>query len=178
MSKAVLISIQPKWLELIEKGKKTVEVRKTRPKMEPPFKCYLYCTKGDSSTAEDDFTVYTPPHYIPVKGNGKVVGEALCDAIYPIAYTRDGFADKVDCETTCMSPGDFLAYGGGEPLYGWNLCGVKIYDRPKYISEFRRPCVNDLHCESCAMFFENNGTCGNGALRIKRAPQSWCYVEK
>ena len=43
--KAVLISIQPKWCELISNGKKTIEVRKTRPMLETPFKCYIYCTK-------------------------------------------------------------------------------------------------------------------------------------
>ena len=42
--KAVLISIQPKWCELIASGKKTVEVRKTKPKIETPFKCYIYMT--------------------------------------------------------------------------------------------------------------------------------------
>lgn len=36
--KEVLFSIQPKWRELIANGKKTVEVRKTRPKIETPFK--------------------------------------------------------------------------------------------------------------------------------------------
>ena len=45
MSKAVLISIQPKWCELIANGKKTVEIRKTKPKLETPFKVYIYCTK-------------------------------------------------------------------------------------------------------------------------------------
>lgn len=30
--KAVLISIRPKWCEKIVNGKKTIEVRKTRPK--------------------------------------------------------------------------------------------------------------------------------------------------
>ena len=45
MSKAVLISIQPKWCELIASGKKTVEVRKTKPKLETPFKCYIYATR-------------------------------------------------------------------------------------------------------------------------------------
>ena len=39
--KAVLISIKPKWCELIASGKKTVEVRKTRPKIDTPFKCYI-----------------------------------------------------------------------------------------------------------------------------------------
>ena len=46
--KAVLISIQPKWCELIANGKKTVEVRKTKPKIDVPFKCYIYCTQGKS----------------------------------------------------------------------------------------------------------------------------------
>ena len=44
--KSVLISIKPKWCELIVSGKKTVEVRKTKPKLETPFKCYIYCTKN------------------------------------------------------------------------------------------------------------------------------------
>lgn len=40
MSKAVLISIRPKWCEKIINGDKTIEVRKTRPKLDTPFKCY------------------------------------------------------------------------------------------------------------------------------------------
>ena len=42
MSKAVLISIRPEWGETIINGQKTIEVRKTRPKMDTPFKCYIY----------------------------------------------------------------------------------------------------------------------------------------
>lgn len=42
MSKAVLISIRPKWCEKIISGEKTIEVRKTRPKMDTPFKCYFH----------------------------------------------------------------------------------------------------------------------------------------
>ena len=37
MSKAVLISIRPEWGEKIINGQKTIEVRKTRQKMNPPF---------------------------------------------------------------------------------------------------------------------------------------------
>lgn len=47
MSKAVLISIRPEWCEKIVNGRKTIEVRKTRPKMDTPFKCYIYCTKPE-----------------------------------------------------------------------------------------------------------------------------------
>lgn len=54
MSKAVLMSTQPKWCELIANGKKTVEVRKTRPKLKTPFKVYIYCTKGKLALLRDD----------------------------------------------------------------------------------------------------------------------------
>lgn len=46
MSKAVMISIRPKWCEKICRGEKSIEVRKTRPKLETPFKCYIYETGG------------------------------------------------------------------------------------------------------------------------------------
>ena len=46
MAKAVLISIRPEWVSRILCGEKTVEVRKSRPRLEAPFKCYIYCTKG------------------------------------------------------------------------------------------------------------------------------------
>ena len=45
MSKAVLISIKPKWVAMILNGKKTILVSKTAPKLETPFKEYIYCTK-------------------------------------------------------------------------------------------------------------------------------------
>lgn len=35
--KAVLISIKPTWCAKIASGEKTIEVRKTKPKLETPF---------------------------------------------------------------------------------------------------------------------------------------------
>ena len=68
MSKAVLISIRPKWCEKIVNGNKTIEVRKTRPKMDTPFKCYIYCTKSDDANR--------------LRGSqGKIIGEFTCDRI-------------------------------------------------------------------------------------------------
>lgn len=46
MAKAVLISIRPKWVKKILTGEKTLEVRRNRPKLEAPFKVYIYCTNG------------------------------------------------------------------------------------------------------------------------------------
>lgn len=62
--------------------------------------------------------------------------------------------------------------------YGLHISDLKIYDTPKELIEFRRVCPNDLYCESCAMYRENKGTCGNKSLRFKRPPLSWCYVEE
>ena len=61
--KSVLISISPKWCELIASGKKTIEVRKTRPKISMPFKCYIYCTGIKSMNLRD----YVEPYLLPVK---------------------------------------------------------------------------------------------------------------
>lgn len=46
MSKAVLVSIRPEWVEKIANEWKAIEVRKTKPNLETPFKCYIYCTKA------------------------------------------------------------------------------------------------------------------------------------
>ena len=51
MSKAVMLSIRPKWCEKIASGEKTIEVRKTRPKLDTPFKVYIYCTQSGSQPA-------------------------------------------------------------------------------------------------------------------------------
>ena len=80
--KSVLISIQPKWCELIASGKKTVEVRKTKPKLETPFKCYIYCTK-DNTFAEKTLRGFDDKgKAIYYKANkGKVIGEFVCNDI-------------------------------------------------------------------------------------------------
>ncbi len=82
--KSVLASFKPQYCELIASGKKTVELRKTRPKLETPFKVYMYQTKTVyvSKSKENDLL-------IPIKQNmGKVIGEFVCDEIdtYEIEY--------------------------------------------------------------------------------------------
>ena len=152
MSKAVLISIRPEWARKIISGEKTIEVRKTRPKMDTPFKCYIYKC-----------------------GNGKVVGEFLCDQI--IEDRTYGHNEEF-YRAACMSAYDAAAYAMQSPMYGWHISDLVVYDEPKKLTEFRRPCHNDLYCESCAMYSNNGGICNNGALQLYRPPQSWCYVEE
>ena len=190
MSKAVMLSIRPQWCQKITSGEKTIEVRKTKPKLETPFKCYIYCTRDkhlafmQNQTGTNLIACMDVDAAIPVGGaigNGKVIGEFTCERIAPITY--DG--GRLWCPTnaafspaTCLSQAEIIAYIGDKGrCYGWHISDLLIYDQPRELTAFRRLCPNDLCCEACAMYSNNNGICNNGALPLRRPPQSWCYVE-
>ena len=183
MSKAVMLSIRPKWCEKIANGEKTIEVRKTRPKLETPFNCYIYCTKDKHLAFMQNrfgtklIACMDAETAIPVGGavgNGKIIGEFTCDRIYELAPLNHA-PDDVE-KQACLTREEIVNYLKGTG-YGWHIVNLKIYDTPRELSEFRRACPNSWYCESCAMYWENNGTCGNESLQLKRPPQSWCYVE-
>lgn len=196
MSKAVMLSIRPKWCERIASGEKTIEVRKTRPKLETPFKCYIYCTVEmaeydalwvlDAPTREK-YSCMAVSAYLKNpkganKGNGKVIGEFTCDAITRVnicGFWNDS-GKQLDnrLKETCLTSEEFCNYLGENVGYGWHISDLRIYDTPRDLGELTRACPNSFYCESCAMYRENDGTCGNESLQIKRAPQSWCYVEE
>lgn len=165
MRKAVLISIKPKWCEPIVNGTKSVEVRKNKPKLETPFKCYIYCTK-----APEGWFWFGSPNF---RRDGVVIGEFVCKMITPIAYTTDGLADVVDCDTACMEPLDFLKYGKGKPLYAWHISELKIYDKPRELSDFSPADCGKRRCFNCECFDAEKPSC-----TLKRPPQSWYYVEE
>lgn len=198
--KSVMLSIRPKWCENIASGEKTIEVRKTKPKLETPFKCYIYCTVEmaghdalwvlDAPTREK-YSLVAVSAYLENpeganKGNGKVIGEFTCDRIDEydddtiFSFRHEDYArwNDFDLDRACIHPEDFQNYANGKWLYGWHIIDLRIYDQPRELTEFRRPCTNDLYCEACAMYINNNGICNNGALQLHRPPQSWCYVEK
>ena len=175
MSKAVLISIRPKWCELIASEKKTIEVRKTAPKIETPFKCYIYCTKP--SFPHEDFLVFDAGKN-KVKafyGGGTVIGEFVCDSIFPLSfYASDAsFFDTeppLSVPGTCLTDKEIAEYlGNGKTGYGRHISDLKIYDTPKKLGEFKR---HDPTYDF-SIFGEVSRT-----YSINRPPQSWCYVEE
>ena len=176
MAKAVLISIRPKWCQKIARNEKTVEVRKTRPKLETPFKCHIYCTMDHPyisiSCGELDKLNYRTNTV--GRCNGKVIGEFTCDRIYELAPLNHA-PDDVE-KQACLTREEIVNYLKGTG-YGWHIVDLRIYDQPRELTEFRRPCPNDLYCETCAMYSNSTGICNNGALPLRRPPQSWCYVE-
>jgi predicted transcriptional regulator len=168
--KSVLISIQPKWCELIASGKKTVEVRKTRPKLETPFKVYIYETQGRTETPFVD----EEGHYI-FKGRGQVIGEFVCDRIVQF---ENSLFDEVLPETvarSCVPMYDLLVYLGKQDFgYGWHISNLVIYDKPRELSEFKKPCNHKNDCCTCDRYDYIGHRCYD---EITRPPQSWCYVE-
>lgn len=186
MSKAVMLSIRPKWCEKVASGEKTIEVRKTRPKLKTPFKAYIYCTMPDAKNPHNILELHGADGKIR-KANGKVIGEFTCDLIYELETRSPGgsyYVKGQDQPTTndvarqsCLTLKNMHGYLKAAKGYGWHISDLLIYDQPRELTAFRRLCPNDLCCEACAMYSNNNGICNNGALPLRRPPQSWCYVE-
>lgn len=187
--KAVLISIQPKWCELIASGEKMVEVRKTKPKIETPFKCYIYCTSSNVHEClmqnEGGVKLIYACNYktaIPCGGNianGKVIGEFVCKAIEEVYQCNSGWVQSY----ACLSRDEFFDYlgiprrthlGYDKKAYGWLISDLVIYDKPKELSEFFYACdkPKGTDCSVCLDHRENK------CKSITRPPQSWCYVEE
>lgn len=181
MSKAVLISIRPKWCELIANGEKTIEVRKTAPKIDTPFKCYIYCTKdpGNKGSAthffeSDEGTFWSAGKTFAAFLSGTVIGEFMCDSIFPLSFYASD-ASFFDTEPplpipgTCLTDKEIAEYlGNGKTGYGWQISTLVIYDKPKKLSDFR--------------LYNTSAVIKHGlpmpTHEIKRPPQSWCYVKE
>ncbi len=180
--KAVLISMQPKWCELIANGKKTVDVRKAKPKLETPFKVYIYCTKGkptlgrclkDNSlkvTQEIDFDNYNKDTLF--RANGKVIGEFVCNEIQK-ERPKSLYASHKIAVNSCVSIKELIDYAGEkEFIYFWNISNLAIYDKPKELNNFYVP-VKDYW----ETYDPSNYINGCWQKPLQKPPQSWCYVE-
>lgn len=178
MDKAVLLSIKPVWCSKIVLKEKTVEVRKTKPKiMEPPFKCYIYCTLAGSDSLfldvlNRDVAAWNRGGWPEKKG--RVIGEFICDDIRCIgpeycAVKEDiEFAIAGSCLTVPQVK-DYagwksgLSYADLKDLYGWHISDLKIYENPRKLEEFTGL---------------QRTRFGMQPFEVQRPPQSWCYVEE
>ena len=171
MSKAVLISIKPEWCAKIANGKKSVEIRKTKPNLYVPFKVYIYCTNQKLLfTPKQDHNFYATAAKCAENVlketecdilNGKVIGEFVCNNICEI--DPDHAIEAVISEESCVSPRDMHEYLGVKTGYGWRISDLRIYDQPKELSEFAGLRKTKFGMEPVA---------------VMRPPQSWCYVEE
>ena len=124
---AVLVSIQPKWCALITRGDKTIEIRKTKPKMEPPFKCYIYC----SNSPKGWFWMTSPN----VRRDGTVIGEFVCSNIEELKSNMLFNAPELYSQS-CMTRGEFFSYADKKTVYLWHISRLRVYSTPKLLNEF------------------------------------------
>lgn len=197
---SIMQSIKPQYCELIAAGKKTYEVRKTKPKLKPPFKVYIYCTKGKLALLRDDEDAeekYKYDHWEFAEFHqscgkkilsGKVVGEYICDEIKEFTFEDfwNYYISDDDLALTCLTQEQLWEYGKGKTLYGCHISNLKIYDEPKELSRFGTECNLDCPSVRCPYWkyqrvntdeWDYDCSCNN-IRPLTRPPQSWCYVEE
>ena len=149
----VMIAIKPVWCELIIAGKKTLEIRKSHPTDDAPFKAYIYATKPK------------PPWIRFVEGgaiqlSGRVIGEFICDKVHIIGVPYPAYQSELpkwileESQLKYSALHRYAIASNDCNLHGWHISDLKVYDEPIEIGRF----------------LTNKGNV------MVRPPQSWCYV--
>ena len=205
--KAVLISIKPKWCEIIASGEKTVEVRKTKPKLETPFKVYIYQTRMKWAYTLLDKLGFEKLAEKLRLALGKVIGEFVCVRIDTIGkrginnnfdycylslneFGNDDIEVEItDIKKSCIPKFELNLYGEASfCLYAWHISDLVIYEEPRELEEFYGQgkgnehfyydyCAGCPHHETPTSEYPCNECDGNRKY-LYTPPQSWCYVEE
>ena len=154
--KAILMSDRPKWVAMTLNGEKIIEIRKTMPKRELPIDVYIHCTKGKHRLVLDKENLACFTGWLEegdTELNGKVVAKFTLDVVYEYdikdenTWIDSDFAEVMQ-KLSAMSLHEINEYAGNH-FYAWHISDLVIFDEPKELSEFG----------------------------VKRAPQSWQYIE-
>ena len=196
--KTILMSIRPEWMALILNGEKTIEIRKKFPSDYVGW-VYIYCTKDNKEglhVAKDKWVCIK--HNKVLKEccyNGEVIARFWCDKVeeitaypfeapehprgYQVGYDTPTIEWDKLCNLSCLSRDELFDYlavknirNGG---YAIHISKLEVFERPKSISyyhnrEFARY-LNENEVDTREHFNEVSDK-----TRLKKAPQSWCYV--
>lgn len=175
----VLASLKPYYYYLIGEKIKTLEIRKSDLK-NLPQDILFYMSKDEKSFAKipKEFQEKYRKHF------GKVGIEFICDNVerFDVPYPAWDKAYLNDIlKNSCLTYTDLHSYiGSGNSGYGWHISELKIYEKPKELSELwgRKNCLaaDTVECWNCfAACREING---KRYQPLRRPPQSWCYIEE
>ena len=193
MSKSILLSIRPEWVEKILNGEKTIEVRKQFPKDYVGW-VYIYCTKDYKKILFENggygwrLNTWNKNKNVITTNNGKVVARFWCDKVETISlpYTYFGTNKWVSCENertlqtetideqellkkSCISEEQIYKYlnfkkSPKQVGYAIHISKLEIFDEPRELSEFNY--WKDKSEYGC--WYEN---------KLTKAPQNYCYIE-
>lgn len=176
--KSVIKSVSPEICEKISTGDCKILISKTAPKCEAPFRGYIYATKMKKRFVRGISTLcnkalYLCDHKLKVlegwditdanitdifcRVDGKIIGEFICDKIerFSVGSLRSDDIVKL----ACLSYNEMIDYFykpeelDGKTVkqgYAWHISDLKIYDEPKQISDFLKPCPDPYqYCTIC-----------------------------
>lgn len=162
---SILVNVKPLEANSICEKKNNFIERKSQPKLEPPFTCYLYCGKAKTKKDIVSFCYYTKDDFILFDNiiNGRVFGKFTCDYIQK----------EKDCQRNDKS------------VYFWHISNLIIYRQSIELNGFlfakwneKRPCDYgycefENKCLKKGIYYDN---CPKA--KLNKAPVSWCYVNK
>lgn len=189
--KAILISIKPEWVAKILGREKTIEIRGNAPKCKLPIDVFIYCTKNDNGLR---YWGYHMGGRIFAKFTLKKI-ERIYINVKEQAKTFSLSPEEL-CKSSCLDEEkiwDYLTNGNG---YVWHISDLVIFDKPKelnYFKQWKIPYPKRIKWSS----WQSNYYTALGAyvkqhptmmvseikrtfdesISMKKAPQSWCYVE-
>lgn len=108
----VLMSIKPKYFAKIARGEKRLELRKTLPMQNLPFKRPFWV-------------------YMYVSGTGEIRGAFLCDGF--VLSSPSDIVAALSC-VSCAELAGMCDRRGR--ITGWKVGAVRIYRRPKHLADF------------------------------------------
>lgn len=178
--KAIMISIKPEFVQKILNGNKTIEILKTKPSCEMPCKVYIYCTKGKSD--KDSLVVsHSLPAIMPYRANERVVAEFTLNKVDTLERDLNDWLPKNRYDISNellkninLNQEQLWNYGQGKILYAWYIDNLKIYDKPKLLQVFFRPCGDCDKKDTDRCIYEDSYC----RAKVIRPPQSYCYVEE
>ncbi len=112
MSEDIIMSIKPKWFDLIASGKKTIELRKSRP-MRNYRLLWFY-----------------------VSGTGQVKGSAIVTSVFEIDILFYGRSME---QQSCVPLNFAASYAGQNPLYAWRIENFQPVSLPLSAFGLKRP---------------------------------------
>ena len=173
MKKAILISIQPYWVENILNGEKTIEIRKSMPKCDLPIDVYIYVTKSKPYLQIYPFNIRKNIYRLSDDNfnslNGKVVAKFTLNKVEWVACEDLGYRKIFFTETredfsyvANMTDDQLSAYFSNKQLkngnvvgYAWHIDNLQIFDESMELNQFEKyydepddlkPCCNGKHC--------------------------------
>lgn len=200
---SVLLSIHPRFVNKIIDGEKTVEIRKSKPNIDVPFKCYIYMTSGGYQYQRSCWsTAVMPPNGEMYNGAQSIVGEFICNNIDRLTlqhftvfgheniYAPVQNKENIDFQWlkhSCLDYSEVVTYGKLAPLYVWSISNLVIYNQPKMLQNFRKKFLCNGKCIDCLQLVfhdDMSADCALGGFEaekwylLNRPPRSWCYVQE